>query len=104
MSGLATDRVADYIDRAGHLAPLSREHAGGSEARAQLSPEVAKAFREAGLLREFAAGLSSLQTSCPIERCWRDLHPVTQHMAVSNGRYETVGRILPGLQPGPGVI
>jgi indole-3-acetate monooxygenase len=51
-----------------------------------------------------AAGLSSIQTSCPIERCWRDVHAVTQHITASSGRYENVGRILLGLQPGVGVI
>lgn len=47
-----------------------------------------------------AAGLSAIQTSCPIERCWRDVHATTQHILMAPGRYETVGRILLGLPPG----
>jgi len=51
MSEIAANRVADYIDRVGRLAPLIRAHAAESEARAQLSPAVAEAFHEAGLFR-----------------------------------------------------
>jgi alkylation response protein AidB-like acyl-CoA dehydrogenase len=51
-----------------------------------------------------AAGLSAIQTSCAIERCWRDVHAVTQHILMSTGRYEIVGRVLFGLPPGFPII
>jgi indole-3-acetate monooxygenase len=47
-----------------------------------------------------AAGISAMQTALPIERCWRDIHAVTQHVTMNTARYEVVGRVLFGLPPG----
>ena len=47
-----------------------------------------------------AAGMNSAQTSCPIERCWRDVHTATQHVLMNTARFEVVGRVLFGLDPG----
>ena len=44
-----------------------------------------------------AAGISAMQTALPIERCWRDVHAVTQHVTMNTARYEVVGRILFGV-------
>ena len=35
-----------------------------------------------------------------LERCWRDIHTAVQHMQVQDGRWETAGRVLMGLDPG----
>ena len=43
-----------------------------------------------------AAGASSLYTSCSLERAFRDVHAITQHV----GELETTGRVLFGLEPG----
>ena len=43
-----------------------------------------------------AAGASSLYSSCPRERAFRDVHAITQHVGV----LETTGRVLFGLEPG----
>jgi alkylation response protein AidB-like acyl-CoA dehydrogenase len=51
-----------------------------------------------------AAGMSSALTSCPIERCWRDVHTASQHVLMSTPRFEVVGRVLFGLDPGSPVI
>jgi alkylation response protein AidB-like acyl-CoA dehydrogenase len=51
-----------------------------------------------------AAGMNSAQTSCPIERCWRDVHPASQHVLMNTSRFEVVGRVLFGLDPGAPVI
>ena len=51
-----------------------------------------------------AAGVSAIQTSCDIERCWRDIHAMTQHVILSTGRFEVVGRIMLGLDPGSPII
>ena len=51
-----------------------------------------------------AAGMNSAQTSCPIERCWRDVHTATQHVLMNTSRFEVVGRVLFGLDPGSPVI
>ena len=51
-----------------------------------------------------AAGMSSAQTSCPIERCWRDVHTASQHVLMNTARFEVVGRVLFGLDPGSPII
>jgi alkylation response protein AidB-like acyl-CoA dehydrogenase len=51
-----------------------------------------------------AAGMSSAQTACPIERCWRDVHTASQHVLMNTARFEVVGRVLFGLDPGSPVI
>jgi alkylation response protein AidB-like acyl-CoA dehydrogenase len=51
-----------------------------------------------------AAGMNSAQTSCPIERCWRDVHTASQHVLLNTARFEVVGRVLFGLHPGSPVI
>jgi indole-3-acetate monooxygenase len=51
-----------------------------------------------------AAGMNSAQTSCAIERCWRDVHTATQHVLMNTARFEVVGRVLFGLDPGSPVI
>jgi len=51
-----------------------------------------------------AAGMSSAQTSSAIERCWRDAHTACQHVLMNTARFEVVGRVLFGLDPGSPVI
>lgn len=51
-----------------------------------------------------AAGATAIQTTCDIERCWRDAHAITQHVILSTGRFEIVGRVLLGLDPGSPII
>jgi indole-3-acetate monooxygenase len=51
-----------------------------------------------------AAGMNSAQTSCPIERCWRDAHTACQHVLMNTARFEVVGRVLFGLNPDSPVI
>jgi alkylation response protein AidB-like acyl-CoA dehydrogenase len=51
-----------------------------------------------------AAGMNSAQTSCAIERCWRDAHTACQHVLLNTARFEVVGRVLFGLDPGSPVI
>jgi alkylation response protein AidB-like acyl-CoA dehydrogenase len=45
-------------------------------------------------------GSSAIFQSSPLERCWRDIHTAAQHMQVQDGRWETAGRVLMGLDPG----
>lgn len=49
-------------------------------------------------------GMNSAQTSCAIERCWRDAHTASQHVLMNSTRFEVVGRVLLGLDPGSPVI
>jgi len=44
-------------------------------------------------------GSSAIFQSSPLERCWRDVHTAAQHMHVQDGRWETAGRVLFGLDP-----
>jgi alkylation response protein AidB-like acyl-CoA dehydrogenase len=40
-----------------------------------------------------AAGASSIANACPLQRYFRDVHVVTQHMHVSGAGYERMGRL-----------
>jgi len=51
-----------------------------------------------------AAGMNAIQSGSPLERCWRDLHAVSQHFALSTTHYERIGKVRLGLDPGPGPI
>jgi alkylation response protein AidB-like acyl-CoA dehydrogenase len=50
------------------------------------------------------AGSSALFLSSPLERCWRDVHAAAQHFQVQEGRWETAGRVLFGLEPNSPII
>ena len=45
-----------------------------------------------------AAGLTAASTDCAIERCWRDVHVMRQHITLATTRFEVVGRIYLGLE------
>jgi alkylation response protein AidB-like acyl-CoA dehydrogenase len=49
-------------------------------------------------------GTTAIFQSSPVERCWRDVHTAAQHMQVQDGRWETAGRVLIGLEPGSPVL
>lgn len=44
-------------------------------------------------------GATSLYASCPIERAFRDVHAITQHVGVHPRTLEAVGQVLYGLEP-----
>jgi alkylation response protein AidB-like acyl-CoA dehydrogenase len=50
------------------------------------------------------AGSTSIFEAAGIERYWRDVHAAAQHMQVQDGRWETVGRVLFGLDPESPII
>jgi alkylation response protein AidB-like acyl-CoA dehydrogenase len=50
------------------------------------------------------AGSSAIFQSSPLERCFRDVHTAAQHLQVQEGRWETAGRVLMGLEPGSPVL
>jgi alkylation response protein AidB-like acyl-CoA dehydrogenase len=51
-----------------------------------------------------AAGMTALVAGAPLERCWRDIHALSQHFAISPSHFERLGKIRLGLDPGPGPI
>jgi len=46
-----------------------------------------------------SGGATSLYATCPIERAFRDVHAITQHIGVHPRFMETIGRVLFGLEP-----
>ena len=51
-----------------------------------------------------AAGMSAVATDSVLDRCWRDVHTMTQHIILSPARFEIAGRVLMGLDPASPVI
>jgi len=50
------------------------------------------------------AGMDAVMSASVIDRCWRDVHTLTQHVLLAPNRYGIAGRIFLGLDPGEPVI
>ena len=61
------------------------------------STHAAQSAAEAVDLMFNAAGTTSIYTSSRLERCFRDVHVATQHIAVAPSNIEMVGQYLLGL-------
>jgi indole-3-acetate monooxygenase len=62
--------------------------------------QAAQAAAQAVDLMYNVGGGTSLHESGRLERCFRDVHACTQHIATSTDSYEVGGRVLLGLDPG----
>jgi alkylation response protein AidB-like acyl-CoA dehydrogenase len=51
-----------------------------------------------------ASGMTGATVGHEIERCWRDLHTMSQHVILSSSRYEVIGRVMLGLDPASPII
>ena len=46
-----------------------------------------------------AGGGSAIHAESPLQRCFRDVHVVTQHMLVNSSLYEQTGKLYLGAGP-----
>jgi alkylation response protein AidB-like acyl-CoA dehydrogenase len=51
-----------------------------------------------------AAGMNAVARDSVLDRCWRDVHTITQHIILSPARFEIAGRVLMGLDPQSPII
>jgi indole-3-acetate monooxygenase len=75
----------------------------GMDARGNLALAASHGTQSAAPAVElayFAVGGTASYRSSPLQRALRDVHAVTQHAAASPHQFETVGRVLGGLEPG----
>ena len=87
------DRLWRTLIATGEVTMEARAHV-----RLAASHAVSSAVQAVDLLY-IGAGASSLYTSCPLERAFRDVHAITQHIGVHPRVMETTGRVLFGLEP-----
>ena len=66
--------------------------------------QVAEAAKEVVRAAYDAGGGTSVYESCPLQRCFRDVHAAAQHVQVQAGNFETGGRVLLGLEPGTPIL
>jgi alkylation response protein AidB-like acyl-CoA dehydrogenase len=82
---------------------LSSGAAASMQRRAFVRLACTQAAQSAAQAVDFmydAGGGTSLYENCRLERCFRDVHACTQHIATSTGSYEVAGRVLLGLESG----
>jgi alkylation response protein AidB-like acyl-CoA dehydrogenase len=98
-----------FVDRtwAGVLAKVTRGERVSTEDQAMLRLSYVTAAEHAATATDLVrrtAGSAGIYESDRIERCWRDAHVVPAHAMVSPRAYERVGKVLLGLDPGPGLL
>jgi alkylation response protein AidB-like acyl-CoA dehydrogenase len=68
-----------------------------AELRLAITHAVRASVRAVDLMYEAAGGTAVFRTS-PLQRCFRDVHTVTQHAMVAAPTLETIGSVLLGLE------
>lgn len=89
----ALGRVWDDVQANGEAAIEARAHL-----RLATWHAVTSAVRAVDLVY-LTGGATSLYATCPIERAFRDVHAITQHIAVHPSSLELAGQVLYGLEP-----
>jgi alkylation response protein AidB-like acyl-CoA dehydrogenase len=88
----------DTVRALPHSPNWSEELSDGLRASIRLaSAHAAQSAAEAVDLMFNAAGTTATYTSSRLERCFRDVHVATQHVAVALSNIEMVGQYLLGL-------
>ena len=90
----------DAVGRVWHDVLAGREAAVEARARVRLAGwhAVTSAVQAVDLVY-LTGGATSLYATCPIERAFRDVHAITQHIGAHPRILETTGRVLFGLEP-----
>jgi indole-3-acetate monooxygenase len=90
----------DTVERVWHDVLAGREATVEARARGRLASwhAVTSACQAVDLVY-LTGGATSLYVTCPIERAFRDVHAITQHIGVHPRVLETTGRVLVGLEP-----
>ena len=98
--GSARLLLYDTVERIWHDVIAGREITMDARARVRLASwhAVASACQAVDLVY-LSGGATSLYASCPLERAFRDVHAITQHIGVHPRGLETTGRVLFGLPP-----
>jgi alkylation response protein AidB-like acyl-CoA dehydrogenase len=92
------ERIWDIVTREGEVTIVDRT------AVRLAALTVAENSTAAVDMLQRLAGTTAIFRSSPLDRCWRDVHAAAQHMHVQDGRWETAGRVLFGLEPNSPVI
>jgi alkylation response protein AidB-like acyl-CoA dehydrogenase len=95
------ETVAALMERADRREEIDME----MRARVKLAATYATdcAAQAVDIAYRLGGGTANFETSV-LQRCFRDVHAVTQHFIVASPNYETVGRVLMGLEPGTPII
>ena len=98
--GAARLLLYDHVERVWQDALAGREVSIEARARLRLASwhAVTSACQAVDLVY-LTGGATALYATSPIERAFRDVHAMTQHIGVQPRVVETVGRVLFGLPP-----
>jgi alkylation response protein AidB-like acyl-CoA dehydrogenase len=90
----------DTVEQVWHDVLAGREATVEARAQGRLASwhAVTSACQAVDLVY-LTGGATSLYATCPIERAFRDVHAITQHIGVQPRVLETTGRVLFGLEP-----
>ena len=98
--GSARAFLFDTVGRLWDTVLAGREPTIGERAAVRMaSCHAVNSGAQAVDLIYLTGGATSLYASCPLERAFRDVHAITQHIAVHPRVMETAGRVLFGLEP-----
>ena len=90
----------DSIDRLWNDVLAGREAPMPARAQVRLASwHAVNSATQAVDLIYLTGGATSLYVTCPLERAFRDVHAMTQHIAVHPRILEMTGRVLFGLEP-----